>query len=632
MRRIIAALTCCVLSTLILPVHSARAQQCFTQPGISACFDEPFQSYWNDNGGLPVFGYPISQPGNTNNFLVQWTERARLEAHPENAAPYNVLLGRIGAERLAQLGRDTFREGREAGPLPGCLWFEETGHNVCDQQPNNGFMTYWQSHGLQLQNASAYARSLALFGLPLTAAQPETSSTGEQLITQWFERARFEWHPNNPSQSRVLLGLLGNETRALNATSSPVGATVSSGVVGMAADAGVNWVRVGNIDWPKVEPTPGARNWDALGGIESQFVQLSSRGMTPVVVIYGTPAWAQQQPGSTCGPIKPEALDAFANFVRDAVARYSAPPYNVRFWEIWNEPDVDPALISPDMGVGCWGNASDPGYGGGAFATMLKRVYPAVKQANPDAQVVLGGLLLDCDAEHPVDNKDCSPSRFLEGVLQNGGGAYFDILGFHGYAYWGPVTSDWDMGQPSWAHRGGATLGKLDYLRAMLARYKTYKPILMTEAALLCRAPDELCRDQFPEGQTNYLLRLYTRLSANGVLGGIWYTFDGPGWYGSGILDIAQQPRLAYHAMQFIGNVLQDAQYIGPLSNGTVEGYAFQKGALAYHVLWTNSDATATLPLPPGTQKIYNKVGQASVPSGGSVTVGFEPVVLEIQQ
>ncbi len=195
--------------------------------------------------------------------MVQWTERARLEAHPENAAPYNVLLGRIGAERLAQLGRDPFREGREPGPLPGCLWFEETGHNVCDQEPNNGFMTYWQSHGLQLQNTVAYARSLALFGLPLTVAQPETSSTGEQLITQWFERARFEWHPNNPSQSRVLLGLLGNETLALNATASPVGATMSSSVIDMAASAGVNWVRVGNIDWPKVEPTPGARDWDA---------------------------------------------------------------------------------------------------------------------------------------------------------------------------------------------------------------------------------------------------------------------------------------------------------------------------------------------------------------------------------
>ncbi|MCC6625984.1 MAG: hypothetical protein IT340_01155 [Chloroflexi bacterium] len=34
---------------------------------------------------------------------------------------------------------------------------------------------------------------------------------------QWFERARFEWHPNNPESHRVLLGLLGTEVRQATA-------------------------------------------------------------------------------------------------------------------------------------------------------------------------------------------------------------------------------------------------------------------------------------------------------------------------------------------------------------------------------------------------------------------------------
>jgi hypothetical protein len=34
-----------------------------------------------------------------------------------------------------------------------------------------------------------------------------------QHTTQWFERARFECHPNNPSEYRVLLGLLSNGVR-----------------------------------------------------------------------------------------------------------------------------------------------------------------------------------------------------------------------------------------------------------------------------------------------------------------------------------------------------------------------------------------------------------------------------------
>jgi TolB protein len=33
------------------------------------------------------------------------------------------------------------------------------------------------------------------------------------VLTQWFERARFEWHPNNPAEFKVLLGRLGDEVR-----------------------------------------------------------------------------------------------------------------------------------------------------------------------------------------------------------------------------------------------------------------------------------------------------------------------------------------------------------------------------------------------------------------------------------
>jgi hypothetical protein len=41
----------------------------------------------------------------------------------------------------------------------------------------------------------------------------ETNSNGDPVLTQWFERGRFEWYPNNPQGFRVLLGLLGNEMR-----------------------------------------------------------------------------------------------------------------------------------------------------------------------------------------------------------------------------------------------------------------------------------------------------------------------------------------------------------------------------------------------------------------------------------
>ena len=39
----------------------------------------------------------------------------------------------------------------------------------------------------------------------------EVNASGDRVLTQWFERARFEYHPNNPTRDRVLLGRLGAE-------------------------------------------------------------------------------------------------------------------------------------------------------------------------------------------------------------------------------------------------------------------------------------------------------------------------------------------------------------------------------------------------------------------------------------
>jgi hypothetical protein len=152
-------------------------------------------------------------------YMTQWYERNRFELHPEHPAPYDVLLGRLGADRLAQLGRDWSAEGREPGPRPGCLWFAQTGHNVCNQSPGDGaqagFRNYWQTEGLKDSRLDAYQRSLALHGLPLTAARMETNASGDTVLTQWFERDRLEWHPNNPKGFRVQLGLLGSELRGV---------------------------------------------------------------------------------------------------------------------------------------------------------------------------------------------------------------------------------------------------------------------------------------------------------------------------------------------------------------------------------------------------------------------------------
>src|SRR3954454_4711222 len=214
-----------VLAAVMLalaPAGGAQAQasqRCFTETGF--CIDGRIREFWEQNGGLTVFGLPVTpQQQETiegKSLQVQWFERNRLELHPENARPYDVLLGRLGADRLAQQGRDPFTFSK-SGAQAGCRFFPETGHNVCGD-----ILKSWHANGLEFdgKKGKSEGENLALFGLPLSDAAIETLSDGKQYTVQWFERARFELHPENAAPYNVLLGLLGNEVRA-GSTPAPV--------------------------------------------------------------------------------------------------------------------------------------------------------------------------------------------------------------------------------------------------------------------------------------------------------------------------------------------------------------------------------------------------------------------------
>jgi peptidoglycan/xylan/chitin deacetylase (PgdA/CDA1 family) len=88
-----------------LPVQGADDDHCnwYEQTGHTLCGG--FRDFWEDNGGLAVFGYPISQEfrefnrdtGETH--VVQYFERQRFEWHPGRwPERHDVLLGRLGAE------------------------------------------------------------------------------------------------------------------------------------------------------------------------------------------------------------------------------------------------------------------------------------------------------------------------------------------------------------------------------------------------------------------------------------------------------------------------------------------------------------------------------------------------------
>lgn len=200
---------------LALPTIAAQAQsdqRCFSETGF--CIAGRIRDFWEKNGGLPVFGFPIGPQQEEaiegKPLQVQRFERNRLELHPENQRPYDVLLGRLGVDRLAQQGRDWQAEFAPTSAAPGCRFFAETNHNVCGD-----ILAAWRASGLEIDGKAGKTEgeNLALFGLPLSDLRTETMADGQQRQIQWFERARFELHPENQRPYNVLLGLLGNELR-----------------------------------------------------------------------------------------------------------------------------------------------------------------------------------------------------------------------------------------------------------------------------------------------------------------------------------------------------------------------------------------------------------------------------------
>ncbi|MGN6699968.1 MAG: sialidase family protein [Thermomicrobiales bacterium] len=157
-------------------VPEAPTPLCFAETG--HCIRGLFLAYWQEHGGLALNGYPLTDErvevlADGNAYTVQYFERTRLEYHPENQPPYNVLLG--------QFGRRIHPADPPAAPRSGAYYFNETGHNL-----GGDFLAYWQENG-----------GLELFGYPISEEFVQTLENGQPYLVQYFERARFEYHLEN---------------------------------------------------------------------------------------------------------------------------------------------------------------------------------------------------------------------------------------------------------------------------------------------------------------------------------------------------------------------------------------------------------------------------------------------------
>ncbi|NJP05520.1 MAG: hypothetical protein HC837_07820 [Chloroflexaceae bacterium] len=172
-----------------------------------------FQSYWQANGGMAQFGYPItpevieSEAGSLFPRVVQYVERGRLEragfVHERGNPASPVQLARLGDLVLQQQGIDWTTRPRPGAVGADCRLFGATGHQLCPP-----FRAFWEQRG----NGDEQ-KAIELIGLPITEPFDATdAATGTSYRVQYFERARLEFfsvYQGTPYEMQF--GLLGRE-------------------------------------------------------------------------------------------------------------------------------------------------------------------------------------------------------------------------------------------------------------------------------------------------------------------------------------------------------------------------------------------------------------------------------------
>jgi Tol biopolymer transport system component len=197
---------CLLLGLPAAPTAAQTGLRCFDETGY--CISGPIRASWEQNGGISVFGFPITpqrvETVEGRTVQVQWFERDRLEIQADG----QITAGRLGARYLELQDRSWFTLPQVDSAPPGCRYFAETRHSLCEP-----FLSYWEQNG-----------GLERFGYPISEPLDEEIE-GQTYEVQYFERRRMELHPELPG-TPVLLGLLGREVLLLEGkapTSPPAG-------------------------------------------------------------------------------------------------------------------------------------------------------------------------------------------------------------------------------------------------------------------------------------------------------------------------------------------------------------------------------------------------------------------------
>ncbi len=263
------------------------------------------------------------------------------------------------------------------------------------------------------------------------------------------------------------------------------------------------------------------------------------------------------------------------------------------------------------------------------YVEVLAALYEPVKDVDPQAQIVFGGLAYDGWDNGFVED-------FLDDVLAQGGGDYFDFMNFHYFTYYREIVG------PSY---GIDIIGKTAYIRDKLESYGVDKPHICSET----------CMGSNPgfgteELQARYVPQVMARSGEAGLDFTVW-------WWLYDYSNIAQECGLlrengslkpAYYAYQTLASELASTEYVGsmpPADTGSddIEAYEFAtvQGSAPVIVAWTNDGLQHQMLLETEQIVMVDKFGATTEISDDddgkndgkvTVSVGPSPVYLRYQR
>ncbi len=319
---------------------------------------------------------------------------------------------------------------------------------------------------------------------------------------------------------------------------------------------GFTWLRT-DVSWGNVQKEKGQFDWSRL----DKIVKLAQASQIQLLLIVDYTA-----PWASTGPLSASAQDRryymprkypYLWFVKNLVSRYKP---QVRYWEIWNEPNLR-SWLSPKTD----------------YAQLLQMSYTEVKRADPNAVVLMGGT-----SGAPVD--------WVQMLKQEGALASFDCYNIHPYHYQKPPE-------------GTLSKNLSNFLKG--AAEAARKPTWITEIG----APTNIVT---LEQQASYLVRDAVLSLAAGVAKFFWYELadarldpnDKEANFGILFSDLTPKP--AYVAYAVLTRVLGQASYLRQLDlrSSSAYGFAFSTPKGAVSVVWTTKDQEP-VQVPVGSQPMW---------------------------